>query len=83
LDWIITTDHGLVNRNLLTDRFCWCKLASVTKPEGGTGELVTSRPGAVLLAGTVAGLTVDMSPLQAGYLGEGNGAGATADRRSP
>jgi hypothetical protein len=40
-------------------------------------------PGAVLLAGAVAGLTVDMSLLQARSLGEGNGAGATTDRRSP
>jgi hypothetical protein len=39
--------------------------------------------GAVLRAGAVAALTVDMSLLRAGYLGDGNGGGATTDRRSP
>jgi hypothetical protein len=38
--------------------------------------------GAVLRAGAVAALTVDMSLLRAGYLGDGHG-GATTDRRSP
>jgi hypothetical protein len=38
--------------------------------------------GAVLRAGTIAALTVDISLLQARSLGEGNRGGAT-DRRSP